>query len=154
MVFELVELDRKALYCSNLIHKAPCKCTSATEDKYIKKICKDHKARRTTLYALVDASKDDKFYALLALSLDSKIEPIPSASIDYLLVFKPYRKKIYQSLNGQKISEYLVQFSIRLALENKDTHHLKYLTLEAAHEKLVPLYEAAGFTLLEKIGCG
>ncbi len=147
MGFELIELDRTTLYCSALLRKAPN--ATATEEKYIKKICKDHKARRTTLYALVNASEGDRFYALLALSIGQKFNGLPSAAIDYLLVFEPYRKQKYKVLKHQKISEYLIQFSIRFALEHKQTHSLKYLVLEAAHEKLVPLYEATGFTLLE-----
>ncbi len=88
---------------------------------------------------------------LVALStseveLDDKI--FPCLRIDYLFVDSRYRKNIIKPFN-MKVSEMLLYFAIKQALEISQVVGLRYLALRPdggrEHESLVDFYESMNF---------
>ena len=119
------------------------------EQEYVLHIYRLAKERRTTIYVLLDAGR--RALGFIAFHIEQrtirghfKVIMV----VDYLFVSAPFRRIAHIGLGGKKISEYLVNFSISVALQMTEPVH--YVALEPAHDKLVPFYQSLGFEGMDK----
>lgn len=101
--------------------------------EFIKLLSKSCAKGDTIVYVL---KLDDEICGLSA----SKIDSIPCINIDYLHVVEKYRKSVFEDLANQKISEFLISFSIKKAVDIKENIGLRWLILTPDNEELEKYY--------------
>ncbi|OUD16308.1 hypothetical protein [Thioflexithrix psekupsensis] len=140
--YELIELSSE-VYVTSEMRKFNCE--NALEEKLIKKFLKDSNKGVTKIYLL---KSPELYVGFVALSV-SRLNNDPVVLIDYLYIQTIFRKKTINELGDIKPSEYLVKFAISCALEVKKIVAVRFVLLQAAHDKLIDFYEKSGFKKLE-----
>lgn len=137
---------------SNHIHKATFskkyQFGSKENKNYFNEIVKQAEKNQTKLHLLQIDDKEIGFVALSAQCSDQKGSRKKYLNIDYLFVDDQYRKESVEALQ-QKVSEYLIDIVIRIALEIKSFVPIAYIAAEPAHKDLEPLYTSKQFIKLE-----
>jgi hypothetical protein len=121
---------------SNLFLKLINLTNDNRHKEFIKLLSKSCLKGDTIVYVL---KIDDEICGFIGLSA-SKIDSIPCINIDYLHVVEKYRKNIFENLNNQKISEFLISFSIKKAVDIKNSVGLRWLILTPDNEELEKYY--------------
>ena len=119
---------------------------SQKERLFIEDICKRVSKSGTVLYLLHD---DQTYLGFVSLSATS-IGDFPSLQVDYLFVDNRFRGKPLDMLEGEKTSNYLIEFSIKIAKELQGSIGLRYLVLLPENERLEDVYKEMGFSYLPK----
>lgn len=121
---------------------------SKENKSYFDEIVKQAQKKQTKLHLLQIGDKDIGFVALSAQCSDGKGSKKKYLNIDYLFVDDQYRKEKMEVLQ-QKVSEYLIDIAIRIALEIKNFVPIAYIAAEPAHKDLEFLYTNKQFIKLE-----
>ena len=116
------------------------------EEQYIKQMIKAHNRQETKIYLLQELT-ENKVYGFIALSA-TELNKKPALLIDYLFTAVNYRKIVFVDLNNKKVSNYLLEFSLDIALQVRKLIAIKYILLEIADDKLKTFYQQAGFQTL------
>ncbi|NJD37470.1 MAG: GNAT family N-acetyltransferase [Geobacter sp.] len=82
----------------------------------------------------------------------SELKNSPCVTIDYLLITPEYRGVLFHELGNLKASQYLLDYVINLATQVNADIPFRYIALQPAHEKLLPLYSSLGFEPLDNTG--
>jgi hypothetical protein len=149
--FEVVKPSKSFLHPQSFLKKlGPIKTDEAN---YCRQLIRKASRNRTRLHLLADLEAGDicGFIALSAATL-LPYEDVPCIVVDYLLTVLPYRGVVFEELGNRRISEYLVDYAIRIAEEMNANVPFRYLALFPAHEKLFPLYHAFDFKAFDNSG--
>lgn len=148
MEFEIIRPSKSFLHPQVFLKKVAC--ANHHEQNYCSQLIKRAANHQVRLHILAN-STDLKIIGFIAISA-SELKSSPCITIDYLLTTPPYRSVLFKDLGNMKASEYLLDYVVNLAfLVNKDIP-FRYLALQPAHEKLLPLYCSLGFVPLDKTG--
>ncbi len=107
------------------------------EARFIKKVCSDCQKGDVVVYAL---KSEDVFIAFIALSA-SKVDFIPCIQIEYLFVKEDFRKLKITELDNEKISTWLIKFSIEVSRKISDSIGIRWLVLQSDNKKLDDYYK-------------
>lgn len=116
------------------------------EEQYIKQMVNTHNHGETKIYLLQEVT-ENKIYGFIALSA-TKLDKKPALLIDYLFTVVNYRKMVFVDLNNKKVSDYLLEFGLDMALQVRKLIAIKYILLEIADDKLKTFYQQVGFQTL------
>lgn len=119
------------------------------ERQYVTQVAKQASSRKTQIYQLCD--HDSIRYGFVALSI-ATLNKQPCMVIDYLFTSKPYRKQIFSDLGNVKVSEFLVDFAVKVAQEIDERVPIHYISLMPAHDRLIKFYAQWDFKSLDKTG--
>lgn len=148
MEFEIIRPSKSFLHPQVFLKKVAC--ANHHEQNYCSQLIKRAANHQVRLHILAN-STDWQIIGFIAISA-SELKNSPCITIDYLLATLPYRSVSFKELGNRKASEYLLDYAINLAtLVNQDIP-FRYLALQPAHEKLLPLYSSLGFVPLDKTG--
>lgn len=148
MDFEIVKPARAFLHPQVFLKKVAC--ANHHEQNYCSKLIKRAANHQVRLHILAN-STNLEIIGFVAISASELINS-PCVTIDYLLTTPLYRGSMFKELGGMKASEYLVDYVINLATQVNADIPFRYIALQPAHEKLLPLYRSIGFTPLDKTG--
>lgn len=121
---------------------------SKENKSYFDEIIKQAQKNHTKIHLL---ELDDQNIGFVSLSIQcstQKKSKIKYLNIDYVFVDEQYRKNTME-LFQQKVSEYLIDIVIRIALEIKNFVPIAYIAAEPAHNDLESLYTSKQFVKLE-----
>ena len=148
MDFEIIKPPRAFLHPQVFLKKVAC--ANHHEQNFCSQVIKRAANHQVRLHILANPTKLE-IIGFIAISASELINS-SCVTIDYLLTTPPYRGVVFKELDNKKASEYLVDYVINLAtLVNTDIP-FRYIALQPAHEKLLPLYLSIGFKPLDKTG--
>jgi hypothetical protein len=143
--FELVKPSEAFLHPGSFLKKFDY--ADDHERQYVKQIADQAKRRQKQIYLL--SSSDQVPHGFVAISI-SVLQNQPCLVIDYLFTSKAYRGEKYEKLGDKRISEYLVDFSVQVALEIDSKAPIRFVALTPIHDNLRKFYEKWGFKSLDK----
>ena len=130
MPFRIDKLENQILPTSSY-----ALCSDERERKFLKKLSTDCKKGSVVVYV---AKHNDDLAGLVGISA-AKVGNIPSVQIEYIIVFKGYRKDTNKEL-GMKVSSYLLALCMDIASSVKSVIGLRWLILTPDNEKLEKFY--------------
>lgn len=139
MDFELIKPTKEFLYSGDFWTKL--KTGRKSEGSYLKKLVSLSQKDKTNIVMLI---KNDEIAGLIALSA-SRIDDLPCVQVDYLFVSSHYRKQVFEELNNNKISQYLINYAIQTSTQIKEIIGVKFLLLLPADDALIKTYEDMDF---------
>ena len=148
MEFEIIRPSKSFLHPQVFLKKIGC--TNHHELNYCSQLIKRAASNQVRLHILAN-STNKQIIAFIAISA-SELKSSPCVTIDYLLTAPPYRGTCFEELGNMKASEYLIDYAINLATQVNADIPFRYLALQPAHDKLLPLYNSLGFVPLDKTG--
>ena len=148
MDFEIIKPPQTFLHPQVFLKKIAC--ANHHEQNYCSQLIKRAAKHQVRLHILAN-STDLEIIGFVAISASELINS-PCVTIDYLLTTSPYRGVIFKALGDMRASEYLVDYVINLANRVNADIPFRYIALQPAHEKLLPLYRSIGFVPLDKTG--
>lgn len=117
------------------------------ERQYVKQIVDQAKRRQKQIYLLSSSEKVPHGFVAISISV---LQNQPCLVVDYLFTSKPYRGGIYEELGNKKVSEYLVDHSVNIALEIDGKAPIRFVALDPIHDHLMSFYKKWGFRRLDK----
>lgn len=142
MAFEIIKPSRSFLHPQVFLKKVAC--ADNNEENFCSQLIKRAANNQVRLHILADPSVL-RIIGFIAISASELINS-PCITIDYLLTSPTHRGIVFKELGGMKASEYLLEYVINLATQVNADIPFRYLALQPAHDKLLPLYHSLGFT--------
>lgn len=143
--FDLVKPSQALLHPGTFLKKFDY--ADDHERQYVRQIADQAKRRQKQIYLLSRSEKGPHGFVAISISV---LQNQPCLVIDYLFTSKPYRSEKYEELGDKKISEYLVDHSVNVALEIDDKVPIRFVALTPIHDHLMSFYEKWGFKRLDK----
>ena len=91
---------------------------------------------------------NDKPVSLIVFNIEI-IGELKLFSIEFLFVDNLYRKTIFKELNNNKISKYLLYFSLKEVCKINETINIDMIIITPTNEKIKSLYLEFGFDYLD-----
>lgn len=148
MDFEIIKPSRSFLHPQVFLKKVPC--ANNHEQNFCSQLIKRAASHQVRLHVLAN-SQNLQIIGFIAISASELINS-PCVTIDYLLITPEYRGVLFRELGNVKASQYLLDYVINLATQVNTDIPFRYLALQPAHEKLLPLYSSLGFEPIDKTG--
>ena len=148
MDFEIIKPARSFLHPQVFLKKVAC--ANSHEQNYSSQLLKRAANNQVRLHVLA-APAEQSIIGFIAISA-SELKKSPCVTIDYLLTASSYRGISFEELGGMKTSTYLLNYAINLVSQVNVDIPFRYIALQPAHEKLLPLYHSLDFAPLDKTG--
>lgn len=117
-------------------------CASNWERDRITEVVKFAKKNEIRITLISDtAGNDHGFIALSLIQLNKRF----ALRVDFLFTSTQYRGICYDELEGKRISDFFLGFSIEAAITANKVFPIKYIVLQPANEPLKHFYNERGF---------